>query len=138
MPHPVLGPSDEPVHRLRDQRRGLELRSRDASLPSPGLVATDNVGNSSPPATTSITVKATYSDLCKLTVQFSTKGREDELCKNLTEAQKAEQNGRLQDKQNAISAYVKSVTLLSTQRNPRDNHFTAAQAATLIAFANSL
>lgn len=40
------------------------------TLPNPGLVATDNAGNSSAPTTTSFTVTVTPSSLCGLTVEF--------------------------------------------------------------------
>ena len=40
------------------------------TLPSPGLVATDNAGNSSAPATTSFTVAVSGATLGSLTVQF--------------------------------------------------------------------
>jgi hypothetical protein len=38
--------------------------------PTPGLVATDNAGNSSPPAQASFTVTVTATPLCTLTYQF--------------------------------------------------------------------
>jgi hypothetical protein len=95
--------------------------------------ATDNAGNVET-ASTTFTVTATYSDLCTLTVWFSTQTSENALCNKLDEAQKADSTGDTTGKEDAIADYVKKVAQSST----KSNSFRTSQAATLISFAQSL
>jgi hypothetical protein len=98
--------------------------------------ATDNAGNAAT-ASTSFTVTATYADLCTLTQQFSAKKNTNDLCKLLLDADQAAASGDLTRKQRDLGQYVSRVTADST-RNDKAARFTAAQASTLIAFAQSL
>jgi hypothetical protein len=98
--------------------------------------ATDNAGNSTT-ASTSFTVTATYADLCTLTQQFSARKNTTDLCKLLLDAEQAAASGDAARKQRDLDQYVGRVGADST-RNTKAARFTAEQAATLIAFAQSL
>ena len=116
------------------------------TLPSPGLVATDNAGNSSAPATTSFTVSATPTTLCQLTQQFTQSSAKYAALSPLQKAVVNALTSVLCQSLNAIvpklsptakaqliTAYKTGVQSLVTQ-----GWLTAAQAATLTTFVATL
>lgn len=93
--------------------------------------ATDKAGNTRA-SMSSFTVTVSYLQLCALTEQFSSKKNENDLCYKLTEAQNADAKGKLNEKQHKLAEYMKKV------QKDVPKAFTAAEAVTLIAFAQTL
>lgn len=102
-----------------------------------------------------VIAEASYNDLCTLTRQFTSSQRiASDLCDSLADAERAASRGMTWEQQSNLDQYVSTVRLSSPSSSSTVNYvssssysygygyykpvFTSAQAATLIALADTL